>query len=49
LWQVSGRANTNFQTQLELDQRYLRQQSIYLDFYILLKTVPSVVFAKGAY
>lgn len=49
LWQVSGRANTDFATQVELDQRYLYEQSIWLDFYILIMTVPSVVFAKGAY
>lgn len=49
LWQVSGRANTDFKTQVELDQRYLNQQSIWLDFYILFATVPSVIGAKGAY
>ncbi|MFQ3234646.1 MAG: exopolysaccharide production protein ExoY [Paraglaciecola sp.] len=49
LWQVSGRANTDFKTQVELDQRYLNQQSIWLDFYILLVTVPSIITAKGAY
>lgn len=49
LWQVSGRANTDFQTQVELDQRYLNQQSICLDFYILLVTVPTVITANGAY
>ncbi|MFT5997239.1 MAG: exopolysaccharide production protein ExoY [Glaciecola sp.] len=49
LWQVSGRANTDFQTQVELDQRYLNQQSIRLDVYILLVTVPSVITANGAY
>lgn len=49
LWQVSGRANTDFQTQVELDQRYLNQQSICLDIYILLVTVPTVITANGAY
>lgn len=49
LWQVSGRANTDFKTQVELDKRYLNQQSIWLDFYILFATVPSVIGAKGAY
>ena len=49
LWQVSGRANTDFQTQVELDQRYLNQQSIRLDVYILLATVPTVITANGAY
>jgi exopolysaccharide production protein ExoY len=49
LWQVSGRANTDFQTQVELDHCYLNQQSIYLDVYILLMTVPAVINANGAY
>jgi exopolysaccharide production protein ExoY len=49
LWQVSGRANTDFETQVELDQRYLNQQSIRLDVYILLVTVPTVINADGAY
>ncbi|MFT4732933.1 MAG: exopolysaccharide production protein ExoY [Gammaproteobacteria bacterium] len=49
LWQVSGRANTDFQTQVELDHCYLNQQSIYLDVYILLMTVPTVINANGAY
>ena len=49
LWQVSGRANTDFQTQVELDQRYLNQQSIRLDVYILLVTFPTVITANGAY
>ncbi|MFT5277490.1 MAG: exopolysaccharide production protein ExoY [Granulosicoccus sp.] len=49
LWQVSGRANTDFETQVELDQRYLNQQSIWLDFYILFMTVPCIISAKGAY
>jgi exopolysaccharide production protein ExoY len=49
LWQVSGRANTDFQTQVELDQWYLNEQSIWLDFYILFATVPSVITAKGSY
>jgi exopolysaccharide production protein ExoY len=49
LWQVSGRANTDFKTQVELDQCYLNQQSIYLDVYILLMTVSTVINARGAY
>jgi exopolysaccharide production protein ExoY len=49
LWQVSGRANTDFKTQVELDQRYLNEQSIWLDVYILLVTIPTVINANGAY
>jgi|TARA_R110002167_G_scaffold1441_37_gene6991 exopolysaccharide production protein ExoY len=49
LWQVSGRANTNFEQQMALDTHYLDTQSIINDFTILLKTIPAVLGAKGAY
>jgi lipopolysaccharide/colanic/teichoic acid biosynthesis glycosyltransferase len=49
LWQVSGRADTDFDTQIALDDRYLQQQSIGLDIKILLATLPCVIGAKGAY
>ncbi len=49
LWQVSGRADTDFATQVSLDVKYLARQSIWQDLKILLATVPTVVLAKGAY
>jgi exopolysaccharide production protein ExoY len=49
LWQVSGRANTNFHQQLQLDNTYIKQQSILMDCKIILLTVPAVLGAKGAY
>ncbi len=49
LWQVSGRADTNFDTQVQLDKEYLRKQSIWLDIKIAFMTVPCVISAKGAY
>lgn len=49
LWQVSGRADTDFDTQVALDDRYLQQQSIGFDLKILLATLPCVIGAKGAY
>jgi len=49
LWQVSGRADTDFDTQVKLDDRYLQQQSIGFDIKILLATLPCVIGAKGAY
>jgi exopolysaccharide production protein ExoY len=49
LWQVSGRADTDFDTQVVLDDCYLQQQSIAFDIKILLATVPCVINAKGAY
>lgn len=49
LWQVSGRADTDFETQVKLDTQYLEKQTMALDIKIILATIPSVLFAKGAY
>ena len=49
LWQVSGRADTNFTQQLHLDKSYIKQQSIWMDCKIICLTIPAVIGAKGAY
>lgn len=49
LWQVSGRADTTFEEQIELDIRYVREQSLAMDMYILFATIPAVLMGKGAY
>ena len=49
LWQVSGRADTSFVEQMELDLRYVEEKNLFLDLYILLATVPVVLMGKGAY
>lgn len=49
LWQVSGRADTNFDKQLQLDKSYITQQSIFMDCKIIALTIPAVLTAKGAY
>ena len=49
LWQVSGRADTTFAQQIELDVRYVRERSVWMDCKILMRTVPAVLGAKGAY
>jgi len=48
LWQVSGRSELSFEKWMELDQQYVDNWNIWLDVKILLKTVPAVLFAKGA-
>lgn len=49
LWQVSGRADTNFSQQLQLDTTYIAQQSVWIDCKIIALTIPAVLSAKGAY
>lgn len=48
-WQVNGRNKiTSFEDWVEMDLRYIDNWSLWLDFQILLKTIPAVLFAKGA-
>ncbi len=49
IWQVSGRSEIPFDRQVELDVAYIQSQSLWLDVVLLLKTIPAVVFGKGAY
>ncbi|GAC1316822.1 MAG: sugar transferase [Thermoleophilaceae bacterium] len=49
LWQVSGRSELDFDELVRLDFLYLERWSVFLDLSILLKTVPAVLRAKGAW
>lgn len=49
LWQISGRNNVGFDQWMKLDLEYIDNWSLWLDFKILVKTIPVVIFAKGAY
>lgn len=49
IWQVSGRSNIDFAGQVRLDSRYVESRSFWLDVVLLLKTIPAVLFGKGAY
>ena len=49
LWQVAGRSSLGFDDLVRLDFYYLEHWSIWLDVSILLRTVPAVLGARGAY
>ena len=49
LWQVSGRAELDFDDLVRLDFLYLESWSVSLDLTILLKTVPAVLTRRGAF
>lgn len=49
LQQVSGRSNLDFKRWVELDLEYIAEQSIWKDIEILIKTIPAVIFSRGAY
>ena len=58
LWQVGERAGgffeigdrnaIDFEEQVDLDVRYIESQSFGKDLWLLLKTVPAILFGKGA-
>ncbi len=49
LWQISGRNDTTYEERVSLDEYYVRNWSIWLDIYILARTVAVVLQRKGAY
>ena len=49
LWQVSGRNDTTYEERVRLDDYYVRNWSIWLDLWIVGRTVKSVISGKGAY
>ncbi len=48
LWQISGRSNLSFEEWVALDLKYIDSWSLQLDWWILLKTIPAVLTARGA-
>jgi exopolysaccharide biosynthesis polyprenyl glycosylphosphotransferase len=48
LWQISGRNELPFQRWIELDLQYIDSWSPWLDFKILVKTIPAVLSGRGA-
>ena len=48
LWQVEGRSSTTFDEMVELDIKYIKKQSFWLDIKLLLLTIPAAIIGKGA-
>ena len=49
LWQVSGRQSVNYGQRVALDRRYLETCSLLGDISIILRTIPAVLFGRGAH
>jgi exopolysaccharide biosynthesis polyprenyl glycosylphosphotransferase len=49
LWQVSGRSDLSFDEMVKLDLYYAENWSPWLDIKLMLRTVPAVLFGRGAY
>lgn len=49
LWQVRGRSDLSFDEGVLMDLYYIENWSLHLYFQILLRTIPAVLFRRGAY
>jgi exopolysaccharide production protein ExoY len=50
IWQVSGRSDVNcYQKRIQLDEYYVDNHSFLLDLKLIAKTIPTMLFSKGAY
>jgi lipopolysaccharide/colanic/teichoic acid biosynthesis glycosyltransferase len=49
IWQVSGRSRLPFAKQLEMDLAYIEHRSLWFDVKLMLRTIPAVLSADGAY
>jgi exopolysaccharide biosynthesis polyprenyl glycosylphosphotransferase len=48
IWQISGRNHVSFDRWMQMDHEYVENWSLWLDLKILLKTIPAVLFSRGA-
>ncbi|MBI2593601.1 sugar transferase [Candidatus Daviesbacteria bacterium] len=48
VWQVSGRSKINFDKRVEMDAQYVQRRSVLYDIYLIAKTIPAVLFGRGA-
>ncbi|MBQ0051340.1 MAG: undecaprenyl-phosphate galactose phosphotransferase WbaP [Treponema sp.] len=49
MWQISGRSDTGYEERITLDSYYIQNWSVWLDIWIIIKTVVVVLKGKGAY
>ena len=49
LWQISGRNRLRYDERVRMDEHYVRNWTLWLDLYILRRTVKVVLTGEGAY
>jgi len=48
IWQVKGRSSVTFDEWVRMDVEYMRRRTLAHDLWILLRTIPAVLFHRGA-
>ena len=49
IWQTSGRSDTSYHQRVTMDVSYVMRKSVAFDMWLMAKTVPAVLMAKGSY
>ena len=48
LFEIGDRNTIDFEEQVDLDMRYIESQSFFKDLWLLMKTIPAIIFGKGS-
>lgn len=49
LWAINGRDQLDFETWMRMDMQYIDTWSLWLDWQIMMRTIPQVLLGKGAH
>ncbi|MBF8263273.1 MAG: wcaJ [Parachlamydiales bacterium] len=49
VWQISGRSEISFDERVRLEETYAETRTFWKDLILIIKTIPAVLFSKGAY
>lgn len=49
IWQISGRSQISLEERQKMDANYVLKRTFFDDFKVIIKTIPAVIFSKGAY
>ncbi len=49
LWQISGRNNTTYEQRISYDRYYVTNWSVWMDLWILMRTIPVTLRGHGAF
>jgi len=49
IWQISGRSQISFEKRCVMDADYAMHHTFWNDLIIIIKTIPAILFSKGAY
>jgi len=49
LWQIAGRSDLTFEEKLKIESWYVLNWNLWMDMFIIARTIPAVLSGKGAY